>query len=173
MLITVFILPHRNRKKPILSRFEDLEQQYSVHELPRKTILDPQGQFLQTWNNFCMLSCVASVAVDPLFFYIPRMNDVDKCLDVDKKVAIYACVFRSIIDAFYAIHIIFQFRTGFIAPSSRGGDQLNDDPKAIAKRYLLSYFIIDILSILPLPQVCLDFTCPDKLWLLSIPGVLM
>ncbi|KAE7999369.1 hypothetical protein FH972_003808 [Carpinus fangiana] len=87
-----------------------------------------------------------------------RMNDVDKCLDVDKKVAIYACVFRSIIDAFYAIHIIFQFRTGFIASSSRGGDQLNDDPKAIAKRYLLSYFIIDILSILPLPQTFLTLT---------------
>jgi cyclic nucleotide gated channel len=164
MLFTVFILPRRNRKKSILSRFEDLEQQYSVHELHGKTILDPQGQFLQTWNNFCMLCCVASVAVDPLFFYIPmKKTDGEKCLDLDKTVAINACVFRSIIDAFYAIHIIFQFRTGFIAPSSRGGDQLNDDPKAIAKRYLLSYFIIDTLSILPLPQVCLDFTCPDKL----------
>ncbi|GLT71977.1 hypothetical protein SLA2020_439540 [Shorea laevis] len=31
--------------------------------------------------------------------------------------------------------------------------ELNADPKAIAKRYLFSYFIIDILSILPLPQV--------------------
>ncbi|XP_059459280.1 cyclic nucleotide-gated ion channel 1-like isoform X2 [Corylus avellana] len=149
----------RNRKKPILSRFEELEQQYSVHELPRKTILDPQGQFLQTWNNFVMLSCVASVALDPIFFYIPRMNDVDKCLDLDKKVAMYACVFRSLIDAFYAIHIIFQFRTGFIVPSSRGAE-LNDDPKAIAKRYLLSYFIIDLLSILPLPQV-LVFIMPS------------
>jgi cyclic nucleotide gated channel len=136
---------------------------HSVGEQPRKksghrkTILDPQGQFLQTWNKFFVLSCVASVALDPFFFYIPINKKGEKCLDLDDTLAIYACVFRSFIDAFYALHIIFQFRTGFIAPSSRvfGRGELNDDPKAIAKRYLFSYFIIDILSILPLPQVCM------------------
>jgi cyclic nucleotide gated channel len=104
-----------------------------------------------------VLSCVASVALDPLFFYNPRMNDVDKCFDLDKTVAIYACVFRSFTDAFYAFHIIFQFRNGFVAPTSLvfGRGNLVDDPKAIAKRYLLTYFIIDSLSILPLPQVCI------------------
>ncbi|KAF4384578.1 hypothetical protein F8388_003885 [Cannabis sativa] len=48
--------------------------------------------------------------------------------------------------------IIFQFQTGFIAPSSRVLRELVDDPFAIAKRYLLTYFIVDILSVLPLPQ---------------------
>jgi cyclic nucleotide gated channel len=93
---------------------------------------------------------VASVALDPLFYYNPRMNDVDKCFDLDNTVAIFT-------DAFYALHIFFQFRTGFVAPSSLvfGRGNLVDDPKAIAKRYLLTYFIIDILSILPLPQVCI------------------
>jgi len=126
---------------------------------PRKTILDPQGQFLQTWNKFFVLSCVASVALDPFFFYIPikKIDGENLCFGLDNRVAIYACVFRTLIDAFYALHIIFQFRTGFIAPSSRvfGRGELNVDPKAIAKRYLFSYFIIDILSILPLPQVCM------------------
>ncbi|XP_059459281.1 cyclic nucleotide-gated ion channel 1-like isoform X1 [Corylus avellana] len=141
---------------------------------PRKTILDPQDQFLQTWNKLFVLSCVASVALDPFFFYIPRMrvNKEDNCLDLDVTLAIYVSVFRSFIDAFYAIHIIFQFRTGFIAPSSRvfGRGELNDDPKAIAKRYLFSYFIIDILSILPLPQVLVVMFFPS--WKATLPSVL-
>ncbi|GKV49988.1 hypothetical protein SLEP1_g56706 [Rubroshorea leprosula] len=58
-------------------------------------------------------------------------------------------------DAFYIIHIIFQFRTGFIPVPSRvfGRGDLIVDPWAIAKRYLFTYFIIDVLSILPLPQL--------------------
>ncbi|KAL0340216.1 UNVERIFIED_CONTAM: putative cyclic nucleotide-gated ion channel 10 [Sesamum radiatum] len=47
------------------------------------------------------------------------------------------------------------FRTGFIVPSSRiyGRGELVEDLGEICRRYLSSYFIIDILSILPLPQV--------------------
>ena len=124
---------------------------------PRKTILDPQGQFLQTWNKIFVLSCVIAVALDPLFFYIPVIDDKDKCLGLDETLTIIACGLRSLFDAFYALHIIFQFRTGFIAPSSRvfGRGETITDPVAIAKRYLSTYFFIDILSILPLPQVCM------------------
>ncbi|KAK7858598.1 cyclic nucleotide-gated ion channel 1 [Quercus suber] len=45
--------------------------------------------------------------------------------------------------------------TRFIRSSSRvfGRGELIDDPVAIAKRYISTYFIIDILAILPLPQV--------------------
>lgn len=130
------------------------------HPGPRKTkILDPQDQFLQTWNKFFVISCVVSVALDPLFFYIPilNVNEKEKCLNFesDKTLAIIASVFRSATDAFYAIHIYFQFRTGIIPPSTRvfGRGELIDDPMAIAKRYLSTYFIIDILAILPCPQV--------------------
>jgi hypothetical protein len=126
---------------------------------PRKTILDPQGQFLQTWNKIFVLCCVISLALDPLFFYIPviKIEGDDKCLYADKKLTTIACVLRTLFDTFYVLHIIFQFRTGYIAPSSRVvgmGDTIND-PLAIAKRYLSTYFIIDILSILPFPQVCM------------------
>nr|POF16264.1 cyclic nucleotide-gated ion channel 1 [Quercus suber] len=129
---------------------------------PPKTILDPQGQFLQTWNKVFVLSCVISVALDPLFFYIPIIresemgeNDEFKCLGTDERLAKIASFLRSLFDAFYVIHIIFQFRTGFIAPSSQvfGRGETITDPVAIAKRYLSTYFLIDILSILPLPQV--------------------
>eukprot|EP00262_Sarcandra_glabra_P006511 TRINITY_DN1883_c0_g3_i2.p1 TRINITY_DN1883_c0_g3~~TRINITY_DN1883_c0_g3_i2.p1 ORF type:complete len:716 (-),score=91.51 TRINITY_DN1883_c0_g3_i2:207-2354(-) len=121
----------------------------------RKKILDPQGAFLQRWNKIFVLSCVIAVSVDPLFFYIPVVNSEENCLDLDDKMITTASVLRSFTDIFYLIHIIFQFHTGFIAPSSRvfGRGVLVEDPLAIAKRYLSSYFLIDILAVLPLPQV--------------------
>ncbi|KAJ6748822.1 CYCLIC NUCLEOTIDE-GATED ION CHANNEL-LIKE PROTEIN [Salix purpurea] len=53
---------------------------------------------------------------------------------------ITASVLRSVMDIFHMLHIIFQYRPG------RG--DLVDDKWAIAKS-----FLIDILSVLPLPQV--------------------
>lgn len=121
----------------------------------RKKILDPQGPFLQKWNKIFVLSCIIAVSLDPLFFYVPVINDEKKCLSLDNKMEITATILRSFSDIFYIVHIIFQFRTGFIAPSSRvfGRGVLVEDAWAIAKRYLASYFFVDILAVLPLPQV--------------------
>ncbi|KAG2700633.1 hypothetical protein I3843_06G007800 [Carya illinoinensis] len=121
----------------------------------KKKILDPQGLFLQKWNKIFVLSCVIAVSLDPLFFYVPVINDDKKCLDLDDKMKTTAIILRSFTDIFYVIHIIFQFRTGFIAPSSRvfGRGVLVEDAREIATRYLSSYFLIDILAVLPLPQV--------------------
>ncbi|KAL2558721.1 Cyclic nucleotide-gated ion channel 1 [Forsythia ovata] len=127
-----------------------------------KKILDPQGHFLQKWNKIFVLSCFIAVSLDPLFFYIPVINDDDKCLDLDKKLQFTVSILRSFTDIFYLIHIIFQFRTGFIAPSSRvfGRGVLVEDAWEIAKRYLSSYFLIDILAVLPLPQVVILIVIP-------------
>ncbi|KAF5947553.1 hypothetical protein HYC85_013510 [Camellia sinensis] len=128
----------------------------------RKKILDPQGPFLQKWNKIFVLSCVLALSLDPLFFYIPMINDDEKCLLLDKKLEKTAIVLRFFTDIFYIIHIIFQFRTGFIAPYSRvfGRGVLVKDAWAIARRYLSSYFLIDILAVLPLPQVVILFIIP-------------
>ncbi|KAJ7951295.1 Cyclic nucleotide-gated ion channel 1 [Quillaja saponaria] len=145
-------------------RIKSLKRSSTVHPVSdwpakefdsRSKILDPQGPLLQKWNKIFVLSCVIAVSLDPLFFYIPVINMDDKCLDLDRPLQITACVLRSFFDLFYVLRIIFQFRTGFIAPSSRvfGRGELIQDPVAIAKRYMFPYFVIDILSILPLPQV--------------------
>ncbi|XP_009336790.2 cyclic nucleotide-gated ion channel 1 [Pyrus x bretschneideri] len=128
----------------------------------RRKILDPQGSFLQNWNKIFVLSCVIAVSLDPLFLYTPVVDGKKKCIEMDTRLQIIACVLRSFTDIFHVLHIIFQFRTGFIAPSSRvfGRGELIDDPVAIAKRYLSSYFIIDILAILPLPQVVVFIVIP-------------
>lgn len=120
-----------------------------------KKMLDPQGSFLQKWNKVFLLSCVVAVSLDPLFFYIPIINGDKRCLELDWKLELIVSVLRSFTDIFYLIHIMFQFRTGFICPSSRvfGRGVLVKNSWEIAKRYLSSYFIIDILAVLPLPQV--------------------
>lgn len=139
----------------------------------RKKVLDPQGPFLQKWNKIFVLSCVVAISVDPLFFYIPFVNDKDTCVDLDENLVITASVLRSFTDIFYVLHIIFQFRTGFIAPPSRvfGRGVLVEDFSAIALRYLKSYFLIDILAVIPLPQVARLYdvsTCAICLFWLSL-----
>ena len=123
----------------------------------RNKILDPQGPILQKWNKIFVITCVMAISVDPLFFYVPQTNEEKKCIDLNDNLQIIVSVLRTFFDLFYILHIIFQFRTGFIAPSSRvfGRGEMVDDPKAIRKRYLSSHFIIDVLSIIPLPQVSL------------------
>ncbi|KAL0412215.1 UNVERIFIED_CONTAM: Cyclic nucleotide-gated ion channel 1 [Sesamum latifolium] len=103
------------------------------------------------------------VSLDPLFFYTPVVDTKNFCLSLDENLEITACVLRSFIDIFYIFHIVLQFHTGFIAPSSRvfGRGELIEDRRAIAKRYLSSYFIVDILSILPLPQVVILIVIPS------------
>ncbi|GKV49987.1 hypothetical protein SLEP1_g56705 [Rubroshorea leprosula] len=130
---------------------------HSARNKLEKIILDPREAFLQSWNKIFLLFCIIAMALDPLFFYIPVVvnDETRKCLNLDKRLGIIACVLRTFMDAFHIIHMIFQLRTGFIAASSRifGTGELIVNPRTIAKRYLFTYFIIDVLAILPLPQL--------------------
>ncbi|XP_024996086.1 cyclic nucleotide-gated ion channel 1 [Cynara cardunculus var. scolymus] len=143
---------HQSRDKP------------AKNEVAKKKILDPQGSFLQQWNKIFVITSIIAVSLDPLFFYIPVMNSNKMCLDLDNNLKIISCVLRTLFDLFYILHIIFEFRTGFIAPPSRifGRGELIEDSFAIAKRYFCSYFFVDLLSILPLPQVTILFIIPNS-----------
>ncbi|KAK7304099.1 hypothetical protein RJT34_15148 [Clitoria ternatea] len=124
-------------------------------KVSEKKIFDPQDKFLLLWNKLFVISCIFAVSVDPLFFYLPVINDSLHCLGIDRKLAITVTTLRTVIDAFYLIHMALQFRTAYIAPSSRvfGRGELVIDPAQIAKRYLRRYFLVDFLSVLPLPQI--------------------
>ncbi|QHO21772.1 putative cyclic nucleotide-gated ion channel [Arachis hypogaea] len=124
-------------------------------KVSEKKIFDPQDKFLLLWNKLSLISCILAVSVDPLFFYLPVIDDQAHCVGIDRKLAVIATTLRTVIDAFYLIHMALQFRTAYIAPSSRvfGRGELVIDPAQIAKRYLQRYFIIDFLSVFPLPQI--------------------
>ncbi|PHT45105.1 hypothetical protein CQW23_14263 [Capsicum baccatum] len=60
-----------------------------------KNILDPQGPFLQKCNKIFILSCVIAISLDPLFLYIPVIDNDNKCLGFDRPLEVTASVFRS------------------------------------------------------------------------------
>lgn len=125
--------------------------------------LHPQGPFLQKWNRIFVISCIFAVSVDPLFLYIPVISDEKPCWYLDRKLEKAASVLRFFTDIFYILHIIFQFRTGFIAssPTTFGRGVLIEDRYAITKRYLSTYFFIDVFAILPIPQVIILVLLPN------------
>ncbi|XP_023761868.1 probable cyclic nucleotide-gated ion channel 5 [Lactuca sativa] len=118
-------------------------------------IIDPQDKTLLLWNKFLVLSCILAVYVDPLFFYIPVYHNTESCLKIHRSLAHSITTVRTIVDIFYLVRIGLQFRTAYIAPSSRvfGRGELVIDPAQIARRYMQRYFFVDILSVLPLPQI--------------------
>ncbi|KAK9139397.1 hypothetical protein Scep_009078 [Stephania cephalantha] len=124
-------------------------------KVSEKKIFDPQDRFLLLWNRLFIISCILAVSVDPLFLYLPIINRKSMCLGIDKNLAVTSTTLRTLIDAFYVIRMVFQFRTAYIAPSSRvfGRGELVIDPAQIAQRYLRRLFIVDLLAVLPLPQV--------------------
>ncbi|XP_009783793.1 cyclic nucleotide-gated ion channel 1-like [Nicotiana sylvestris] len=149
------------RKSRCIPSLSDWPKQVSEGS-SRNKILDPQEPFLQFWNKIFVLACIVSVAIDPLFFYISVVDIKRKCLDLDHSLKIPISVLRSVTDLFYIYHIFLQFRTGFIAPSSRvfGRGELIEDSSLIAKRYI-PYCIIDVLAVLPLPQLVLYINAPN------------
>lgn len=86
---------------------------------------------------FLLLSVIA-IILDPLFFYIPVINDEKKCIEMDKILGTTAISLRSVIDLFKIIHFIFELLTKLPV-------------KGRMRVWLV--FLIDILAILPLPQV--------------------
>ncbi|GJN23929.1 hypothetical protein PR202_gb11623 [Eleusine coracana subsp. coracana] len=126
-----------------------------------RRILDPQDPLLARLNRAFLISCIISIAVDPMFFYTPEVTDGGKgdnlCVGIDRGLATGTTVVRTLVDAFFLGRIALQFRTAYIAPSSRvfGRGELVIDTAQIAARYVRRFFVADLLSVLPLPQVAM------------------
>ncbi|KAL2902327.1 Cyclic nucleotide-gated ion channel 1 [Bienertia sinuspersici] len=120
-----------------------------------KKVFDPQDKSLLLWNRLFVISCIIAVSIDPLFFYLPIVEHRKNCLGMDYGLAVTTTTLRTMVDAFYLIHMAFQFRTATLLHllGFFGRGELVIDTKEIAKRYLLRYFIIDFLAVLPLPQI--------------------
>lgn len=84
-----------------------------------KKIFDHQDKFLQWMNRLFALSCFLGFSIDPLFMYLPTVDIENNCLGIDRKLAVAATTLRTVIDSLYLGRMVLQFRTAFIAPSSR------------------------------------------------------
>lgn len=139
----------KSLKAKVLSRVfsEDFER-------VKKKILDPRGPVIHRWNKIFLVSCLVSLFVDPLFFYLPVVWK-EVCIDIGIPHEVILTIVRSLADAFYLIQIFIRFRTAYVAPPSRvfGRGELVIDSRRIASRYLQKFFWIDLIAALPLPQV--------------------
>ncbi|KAF8048447.1 hypothetical protein N665_2508s0002, partial [Sinapis alba] len=109
-----------------------------------KTVLDPGSDIVLKWNWVCILSCMVALFIDPLYFFVPSIGQ--------SLISSTCSTFSS------------SVRTGFVAPNSStrvfGRGELVMDPNAIGWRYLKSDFIIDLVAMLPLPQLVIWFVMP-------------
>ncbi|KAG6715365.1 cyclic nucleotide-gated ion channel 1-like [Carya illinoinensis] len=158
-------MSYRGRRQENGARDEDVEKQVAnnngVNSEEKKTakmkILHPNGLPVRVWSWIFVVSSVIAVSVvDPLFLYVPVINEDEKCLALDTRLKTMAICLRAFTDVIYFVNIILQFVCPYMDEGARkvGRIKFVTSPWPIAKRYLLSWrFLIDILAILPLPQV--------------------
>ncbi|KAA8544071.1 hypothetical protein F0562_021752 [Nyssa sinensis] len=125
------------------------------YEKVRRSVLDPRGQAAGLWNKVFFVAGLVSLFIDPLFFFLP-VTEPEMCFTSDLSLQVTLTIIRSVTDVFYIIHIVVQFRTAYVAPSSRvlGRGELVIDPWKIAYRYLVKDFWVHLMAALPLPQAC-------------------
>ncbi|XP_062012689.1 cyclic nucleotide-gated ion channel 1-like [Rosa rugosa] len=115
-----------------------------------------KGRFTLTWERVLAISCIA-MSVDPLFFYIPVVDENSKCLGMDRTLSNTVLVLRSLTDLTFTLHIIALIHDRIDIPSNSDSD--SDPEKHIYERilrrmkWLSKDIIIDVIAILPIPQV--------------------
>ncbi|KAM1129809.1 hypothetical protein EV1_039134 [Malus domestica] len=118
-------------------------------------VMNPHAKVVQQWNKFFVISCLITIFVDPLFFFLLLVDQDNNCIVLDWPLTTRLVIFRSMTDFIYLMHILLQFRLAYVGPESRvvGAGVLVDHPKKIALNYLQGYFLLDFFNVLPLPQI--------------------
>lgn len=134
----------------------------------------------QKWEGAFVISCIA-VSLDPLFFYIPFIDEPNKCLGMDKTLRTTALILRSFTDIPLTLHFIAQIchkvdtnhpnlfdsdsdHSDFETDSDSSSDSSSDfgfsttscSLKSVTKRTakrLSASVVINFLAVLPIPQV--------------------
>ncbi|XP_024020983.1 putative cyclic nucleotide-gated ion channel 13 isoform X1 [Morus notabilis] len=115
------------------------------HVIKVEKLLNPWASYPQLWNKIFLASCVIGVSIDPLFLYVPIINEDKKCLDVDEPMMYVALVLRIITDFAYLLHLISRLTSALKMAKELGLSIYTGLP--------WSYLLIDVFAILPLPQV--------------------
>lgn len=126
------------------------------------------------WKFIWFMLCATAVSLDFWFFYIPVVNDDRKCISLDTKLAITACLLRFLFDFLYSFPIALQMLTDLVSTdyvSYEENDSYvthtlrmivdlvggnNSRRNIYHKRvceYLSPSLLVDLLAIFPLPQV--------------------
>ena len=100
--------------------------------------------FLKWYEEILVFFRAIAVSLDPLFFYVPVIKEDKKCIGLNKVLWIIAIVSRSVADTIYLVY--------FVVKSKIRNDE-SDTIRVKIRRSSWSYFVLNILVILPIPQV--------------------
>ncbi|XP_022141025.1 cyclic nucleotide-gated ion channel 2-like [Momordica charantia] len=124
----------------------------------RRRVLDPRCRWVQRWNRVVLLARAASLAVDPLFFYVIFLTKAGPpCFYRDAAFAAVVTAARTCVDLVHVCHVWLHFRLAYVSTASLvvGSGSLVWDARAVASHYVRSFkgFWLDLFVIIPIPQV--------------------
>ncbi|XP_020420362.1 cyclic nucleotide-gated ion channel 1 [Prunus persica] len=111
------------------------------------------NRFFPEWNTVFLVSCVLAVSLDPLFLYIPIINEDRKCLKYDKRLKAISFGLRLLADLFYMADVVYRILT---RPKAKEAVPLKASNSVNSRTTLQFYILLDILAVLPVPQVALS-----------------
>nr|GMC69997.1 probable cyclic nucleotide-gated ion channel 16 [Ipomoea batatas] len=139
-----------------------------IHQKPRRQlkIIDPNGDFCLFWKQIFFVTSFVGLFIDPLFLFLflPQIRN-SKCMGADiSTLGLPLITFRNVFDMWSLVQIYMKFHTAFVSRTSRlsGKRELVLDPRKIAIRYLKTDFAIDLVTILPLPQILILVILPGR-----------
>ncbi|KAG2317703.1 hypothetical protein Bca52824_020825 [Brassica carinata] len=126
-------------------------------------IINPHYKFVQRWTK--LFASWLVIFIDPLFLFLIKVKENDKCIMIDWPVAKAFIAVRSVTDVLFLVNILLQFRLAYAAPESTvvGVGQLFDHPRKIARNYLRGKFLLDLFIVQPLPQIWIIWILPAHL----------
>ncbi|KAG2700646.1 hypothetical protein I3760_06G008700 [Carya illinoinensis] len=97
------------------------------------------------WDVAFLVVCIVAIAVEPIFFYLPVIKEATKCIAIDTTLKIIGICVRSFLDLIAL------------------GDLVARKKKYIKSHDMMSTsdYVINILSILPVPQVVVPIIFSD------------
>ncbi|XP_062003282.1 cyclic nucleotide-gated ion channel 1-like isoform X2 [Rosa rugosa] len=111
------------------------------------------------WNKMFVIACVIAVSLDPLFFYIPIIDEEEKCLAEDKELRTIALILRSLTDVTFVVNIIYHVCEAINAAYRKREEkkpELASDwefAKLVVGKLAWRSTLTSILAVFPMPQV--------------------
>ncbi|VDL88617.1 unnamed protein product [Schistocephalus solidus] len=105
-----------------------------------KWIIHPCSSFRFYWDLIMLILLIANLIILPVA--ISFFND---------DLRAHWIIFNSVSDAVFIADIAVKFRTGVIANDFE--DEIILDPKEIARRYVRSWFLLDLISSIPMDYI--------------------
>nr|POF08080.1 cyclic nucleotide-gated ion channel 1 [Quercus suber] len=118
------------------------------------------GLFLDWYEGILVFCHVIAVSLDPLFFYVPVIKEDKRCIELNNVLWTIAIVLRSVTDVVYLVHFVVKSVVKSKIRKERNDEsnskEHSDESRVKGRRYFWPFFMLNILVILPIPQVLMS-----------------